>query len=152
MGNTRPTRVVELTLGHAYTPADRSGFGLAFADRTVEAVATMSTNGEEEMKHTARLGITLAAVAAVLCCAGCPDVLRVPAPCTSDEDCGGEITCRFPNGVDEPGICDVDETQVTTGTPAPCASDEDCGGEIACLFPNGPEEAGICDVDEMLAP
>ena len=104
------------------------------------------------MKHTARLSVTLTAVAAILCCAGCPDVLTVPAPCMTDEDCGGEIACIFPNGVDEPGICDVDETQVTLGTPAPCASDADCGGEIACIFPNGPEQGGICDVDEVQAP
>lgn len=109
MGNTCASRIVELTVGHGYTPADCSGFGRAFADHRVGAVARMSTNGEEEMKHTARLGVTLTAVAAVLCCAGCPEVLTVPAPCTSDEDCGGEITCIFPNGPEEAGICDVDE-------------------------------------------
>ena len=71
----------------------------------------MSANGEEKMKHIARLGVTLTVVAVALCCFGCPGVMTVPAPCASDADCPEGIACIFPNGMDEPGFCDVEETQ-----------------------------------------
>ena len=68
----------------------------------------MSTNGAEKMKHIARLGVTLTAVAVALCCFGCPGVMAVPAPCASDADCPEGIACISPNEV---GFCDVEETQ-----------------------------------------
>ncbi len=106
----------------------------------------MSTNGAEKMKHLARLGVTLTAVAVALCCFGCPGVITVPAPCASDADCPEGIACIYPNGMDETGISDEDET--STGTPAPCNADEDCPEGIACVFANGMDQDGFCDVEE----
>lgn len=62
-------------------------------------------------------GATVTAIGlAVACGLGCQAVTddggitnAVPAPCTSDADCGDGITCLFPNGANEAGICDVTE-------------------------------------------
>ncbi len=111
------------------------------------------------MKFATRATGTLALGLSLMCLLGCPFVvpggpadLTTPAPCTVDTDCGDGIACIFPNGEDQPGICDVDETQVSTGTPAPCNGDADCPDGIACVFANGTDQDGFCDVDEMLAP
>lgn len=78
--------------------------------------------------------------------------IGVPAPCSNDEDCGDGIACIFPNGEDQAGFCDVDETQVSTGTPAPCSTDEDCPEGIACVLADGTDQDGFCDIEETLAP
>ncbi len=111
------------------------------------------------MKPTYRFILTLTLALVFLCLLGCPGVFpggmtgtTTPAPCSVDADCGDGIACIFPNGTDQPGICDVDETEVSTGTPAPCNADEDCPEGIDCIFPNGTDQEGFCDIDEMLAP
>ena len=111
------------------------------------------------MKSNYRFILALTLAVPSLFLLGCPGVYpggttgtTTPAPCSVDADCGDGIACIFPNGPDQPGICDVDETQVSTGTPAPCNADEDCPEGIDCVFPNGMDEGGFCDVEEMLAP
>ena len=111
------------------------------------------------MKTTARPGISLLLGAAVLCSYGCPGILpdgsdgsATPAPCSSGDDCPEDIACIFPNGMDEPGFCDVEETQVTSGVPAPCVLDEDCPDGVSCIFPNGTDLPGICDIEELQGP
>lgn len=111
------------------------------------------------MKATYRSILALALALPSLFILGCPGVFSggmtdapTPAPCRVDTDCGDEIACIFPNGTDQPGICDVDETQVSTGTPAPCSADDECPDGIDCVFPNGTDQEGFCDIDEMLAP
>ncbi len=93
------------------------------------------------------------------CLLGCPVVFSggltgsaTPAPCTADADCPDGIACLFPNGSGQPGICDVDETTVSTGVPAPCNGDGDCPEGIACVFADGVDRDGFCDVDETQAP
>lgn len=111
------------------------------------------------MRFATRATGTLILGLSVMCLLGCPLLvpgdptgLTTPAPCAVDTDCGGDIACIFPNGEDQPGICDVDETQVSTGTPAPCNADADCPDGIACVFANGTDQDGFCDIEEMLAP
>ena len=105
------------------------------------------------MNATYRFSPTLTLALLSLCLLGCPMTdSATPVPCTMDTDCPDGIACVFPNGTDQPGICDVDETQVSTGTPAPCNADEDCPVGISCVFPNGTDQDGFCDIDETQAP
>ena len=111
------------------------------------------------MKFATRAAATLTLGLTCMCLLGCPGVitggvadLTTPAQCTVDTDCPDGIACIFPNGIDQPGICDVDETQVTIGVPAPCNGDEDCPEGIACLFANGTDQDGFCDIEETQAP
>ncbi len=110
------------------------------------------------MKADYRFIPTLTLARASLCLLGCPAApdgsadITTPAPCTVETDCPDGIACVFPNGTDQPGICDVDETLVSTGTPAPCNADEDCPEGIGCVFPNGTNQDGFCDIDETQAP
>ena len=54
---------------------------------------------------------------AVACGLGCQAVNTddggisnaVPAPCSSNEDCGEGVDCLFLNDTDEAGLCDVTE-------------------------------------------
>ena len=96
----------------------------------------------------------LLAVVVLVCC-GCPGILPgavedigTPAPCNATEDCPVGVACIFPNGMDQVGFCDMDETQVTMGTPAPCNGPEDCPEGIGCVFANEGDESGFCDVEE----
>ena len=111
------------------------------------------------MKTVTRATATVALVLTSICLIGCPGVLpdgmadlTTPAPCTVDTDCPEGIACIFPNGEDQGGICDVDETQVTTGAPAMCSTDADCPNGIACVLANETDANGFCDVEETLAP
>lgn len=111
------------------------------------------------MKIATRVTATLTLGLSFICLLGCPIVrpggntdMTTPAACTVDTDCPDGIACIFPNGEDQAGFCDVDETQVSTGTPAPCNGDADCPEGIACLFANGSDQDGFCDIQETLAP
>ena len=111
------------------------------------------------MKSATRASATLAVGLSIMCLLGCPFLspsgttdMTTPAPCTVDSECGDGIACIFPNGEDQPGICDVDETQVSTGTPAPCNDDMDCPNGIACVFADESDQVGFCDIEEMQAP
>ncbi len=111
------------------------------------------------MKFATRATATLTLGLACTCLLGCPGVLpggmtdsTIPAPCTVDTGCPNSIACIFPNGTDQPGICDVDETHVSTGAPVPCSGDEDCPEGIACVFANGMDQDGFCDIEETQAP
>lgn len=95
---------------------------------------------------------------AMLVCRGCPGTgpdgtttLGTPAQCSAAGDCGEGIACLFPNGMDQPGVCDVEEIQVSSGTPALCNSDEDCPEGIGCIFTDGEDLIGYCDVEETQA-
>lgn len=107
------------------------------------------------MKTTGRLVVSLVFGAAILCMYGCPVITNggvsatTPAPCSSDDDCPEGIACLFPSGTDQPGICDVDETQVTSGTPAPCMSDGECPDGVSCIFAGGADQPGFCDIQEQ---
>ncbi len=110
------------------------------------------------MKDSSRVTTMMTVGFGLVFLVGCPGVmpdgspdLTTPAPCSNDADCPEGIACVLPNGEDQGGFCDVDDTQVTTGTPAPCSSDADCPEGVACLFADGGQD-GFCDVDEMLAP
>ena len=107
------------------------------------------------MKFTDRVTVSIALGLSCLCVVGCPGVLpdgiadaTTPAPCTADADCGDAVACIFPNGTDQQGICDVDETQVSTGVPAPCNAADDCPDGIVCVFADGTDQDGFCDIDE----
>ena len=111
------------------------------------------------MKFAIRATATLIVGLSFMCLLGCPAVLpggitalTTPLPCAVDTDCPDGIACIFPNGKDQSGISDVDETQVSTGTPAPCSSDEDCLDGIACVFANGMDQDGFCDIEETQGP
>ena len=69
------------------------------------------------MRFAYRTGC-LVLIPCILLVVGCPVILpgdmpssEVPAPCNSDEDCPAGIACVLPDGEDQPGLCDVDETQ-----------------------------------------
>jgi len=69
------------------------------------------------MRSACRIGC-LVLMPCILLVAGCPTLvpgdtpsIGTPAPCNSDEDCPDGITCVLPDGGEEPGFCDVDETQ-----------------------------------------
>ncbi|MHC5109263.1 MAG: hypothetical protein ACYTHJ_05235 [Planctomycetota bacterium] len=86
---------------------------------------------------------------------GCPGVIpdslpdmTTPAPCSGDADCPDGIACIFPNGEDQGGICDVDETQVTTGAPAPCTSNQDCPDGVIGVLAREMDTEGFCDIEE----
>ena len=110
------------------------------------------------MKSVTRAAATLALGLTASLLIGCPGVtdgmaeLTTPAPCTLDSDCPDGIACVFPDGTDQEGFCDVDETQVSIGAPAMCGSDEDCPAGVACVFANEADASGFCDVEETLAP
>ncbi len=111
------------------------------------------------MNFVARATATVALVLTSNCLIGRPRVLpdgmadlTTPAPCIVDSDCPDAIACVFPNGTDQEGFCDVDETKVSTGIPAPCNADEDCPDGIACVFANGMDQDGFCDIEETQAP
>ncbi len=111
------------------------------------------------MKNLARTAATVALVFTSIYLIGCPGILpdgmadlTTPAPCTVDTDCPDGIACVFPEGADQDGFCDVDETQVSTGVPAMCDDDEDCPEGIVCVFANEADPSGFCDVEETLAP
>ena len=111
------------------------------------------------MNFAARTTATVALVFTSICLIGCPGVipdgmadLTTPAPCTVDSDCPDGIACVFPDGTDQDGFCDVDETLVSTGAPAMCNADEDCPEGIACVLANETDASGFCDVEETLAP
>lgn len=111
------------------------------------------------MKLVTRTAATVALGLTSICMIGCPGVipdgmadLTTPAPCTVDSDCPDGIACVFPDGTDQDGFCDVDETLVSTGAPAMCNADEDCPEGIACVLANETDASGFCDVEETLAP
>ena len=111
------------------------------------------------MKFSTRTTATAALGLTSICLIGCPGILpngmvdlTTPAPCTVDTDCPEGIACVFPDGTDQDGFCDVDETQVSTGVPAMCNADEDCPEGITCVFANEADPSGFCDVEETLAP
>ena len=111
------------------------------------------------MKSATRAAATLAIGLTATLLIGCPGILpdgmadlTTPAPCLMDAECPDGVTCVFPNGTDQEGFCDVDETQVSTGAPALCNADEDCPVGIACVIANGMDQNGFCDVEETVAP
>jgi hypothetical protein len=111
------------------------------------------------MKFGTRAAATLSLGISLICIFGCPIAfpggtpdMTAPVPCIVDSDCPDGIACIFPDGTDNDGFCDVDETQVSTGAPAMCSIDEDCPDGIACVFANETEANGFCDVEETLAP
>lgn len=89
-----------------------------------------------------------------------------PVKCDVSGDCPKGIDCIFPNGPDEPGLCDVkhlglnggdagsdaggDAAQgVHLGTPARCMTTDDCGG-LPCLLPDAGDGYGVCDLSDMM--
>jgi len=111
------------------------------------------------MKTAIRASATLAFGLGCMCMFGCPVVvpdgstdMTTPAACTSDTDCPDGIACLFPDGEDQTGYCDVDETQVSSGMPAMCDGDGDCPDGIACVFANETDQVGFCDVADTQAP
>jgi len=69
------------------------------------------------MKLTGRIGF-LVLIPIILLVAACPTVVHTdppsigtPSPCNSDEDCPDGVACVIPEGGEQTGFCDVDETQ-----------------------------------------
>ena len=86
---------------------------------------------------------------------GATETNVAPAPCNSNDDCPSGVACAKTSD-DGPGHCDVQETEVNSGTPslgapAPCNSNDDCPSGVACAktSDDGP---GHCDVQETQAP
>ena len=69
------------------------------------------------MRFACRMGCLLL-IPCILLLVECPTNVasdvpssETPAPCHSDEDCPDGIACVLPDGGEQSGSCDVDETQ-----------------------------------------